>query len=873
DEEDYPKIEGVFHSDGWTLDADGEIDWTALLEVVGRPKDACLVTKEDWETAQAENRVLSISHVGDGMQYAGAVGLRESEDNYCCAVVDRSMPNDIVVKNIRISDIEADFSAAIELVKNATQVLLGACSEGDLETVKQAISNGADICYTNHHDNQTPLRASISSGNLDIVRFLVDAGVDPESYETQDSWQFAVIEGHEEIAAFLSQRGFNQDAHKALLKACELGKEPIVSELAKMVSNINESGPDYENYPSNSSPLTIAAREGHDIIVKHLLELGADPLAPNSNGITPWVAAKSSGHSQIAELLETRGADRDSQKAFVLSVERGIIESAEMLLDSGADINGGANLGGGVVKALEVILTTDKIEVDDAEELSEEDLDKAKELQRNLMLEVLLTRGANPNVNCEEGEPVIFKAARSFDPLCLPQLIKNGACLEEVDTDGNTPLMVTNGLYLEAAGILLAHGANPNAVNRNGIPALLMMFYEHNVNVGFAKLMLAYGADLNATNPDGQSLKDLCEYTAQGFSLDDEFDEGANEDSIEQAREILDFLNDSDHLEKTVGLLSSINFQNDSLRQHSVDIFWEQLRFINHIDDQSTVFNSLVIDRVKGNSDEAFSLLEALFDNEDWEYRYAACLALGHATISPQDLVYFIDKAMEDYDEDVGFATIDLLNDISLDKEKKSGFTEVLNNSVSGDPESPKGRGRLKEGHLYAMLSTQADTDDRALEYLVLAVKLNPNVYPRWIWRNLASLRNSQGDAKLAVALGTYAFANEALEEHGDFDEYLKLLDESAAEESEFLMSKNDLAWALIDRDDELVDQQDVEKAIEIATDVCERDQWHYHGFLDTLATAYVKSGDRKKAIELLDKASEQTDEYDDKIEELRSVT
>jgi lipopolysaccharide biosynthesis regulator YciM len=67
------------------------------------------------------------------------------------------------------------------------------------------------------------------------------------------------------------------------------------------------------------------------------------------------------------------------------------------------------------------------------------------------------------------------------------------------------------------------------------------------------------------------------------------------------------------------------------------------------------------------------------------------------------------------------------------------------------------------------------------------------------------------------------------------------------------------------------VHQEDVEKAIKIATEVCERDQWHYHGFLDTLATAYVKSGNRSKAIELLEKASEQTDDYDDKLEELKS--
>ncbi len=68
-------IEGVFDPGGWELPTSGKVSWSSLLEVAGPAREASLVTKYEWQNAQRENRVLTIVHTGDGMCYAGKVGL------------------------------------------------------------------------------------------------------------------------------------------------------------------------------------------------------------------------------------------------------------------------------------------------------------------------------------------------------------------------------------------------------------------------------------------------------------------------------------------------------------------------------------------------------------------------------------------------------------------------------------------------------------------------------------------------------------------------------------------------------------------------------------------------------------------------------
>jgi ankyrin repeat protein len=64
----------------------------------------------------------------------------------------------------------------------------------------------------------------------------------------------------------------------------------------------NGARPDFED--SNGTPLSWAARSGHERVVKLLLEHGARPDF-NVNGQTPLSQAKRAGKAAVVELLDS----------------------------------------------------------------------------------------------------------------------------------------------------------------------------------------------------------------------------------------------------------------------------------------------------------------------------------------------------------------------------------------------------------------------------------------------------------------------------------------------------------------------------------------------------------------------------------------
>ena len=58
-----------------------------------------------------------------------------------------------------------------------------------------------------------------------------------------------------------------------------------------------------DNY--GQTPLSWAARDGHEAIVKLLLEKGADIKAKDNNGQTPLSWAAEKGHEAVVKLLES----------------------------------------------------------------------------------------------------------------------------------------------------------------------------------------------------------------------------------------------------------------------------------------------------------------------------------------------------------------------------------------------------------------------------------------------------------------------------------------------------------------------------------------------------------------------------------------
>lgn len=97
---------------------------------------------------------------------------------------------------------------------------------------------------------------------------------------------------------------------------------------------------------NGSTPLYIAARNGHDDVVRALLAEAAPPSlsASGVEGSTPLFAASEQGHAAVAALLLAAGADTEAaatsgRTPLYVAAKHGHAACTRLLLRAGADIN------------------------------------------------------------------------------------------------------------------------------------------------------------------------------------------------------------------------------------------------------------------------------------------------------------------------------------------------------------------------------------------------------------------------------------------------------------------------------------------------------------------------------------------------------
>jgi ankyrin repeat protein len=84
----------------------------------------------------------------------------------------------------------------------------------------------------------------------------------------------------------------------------------------KVVQHLLERGADIEAVSDSKTPLHIAAEHGRNKVVQHLLDQGADIDARNNHADTPLILAIERGHRTVARLLLDRGADPNARNAI-----------------------------------------------------------------------------------------------------------------------------------------------------------------------------------------------------------------------------------------------------------------------------------------------------------------------------------------------------------------------------------------------------------------------------------------------------------------------------------------------------------------------------------------------------------------------------
>lgn len=238
--------------------------------------------------------------------------------------------------------------------------------------------------------------------------------------------------------------------------------------------------------------LIAAAKQGDASKVENLLARGADVNAREINGQLTlmrytslmWAAYK--GHRDVVKILLAHGADihasdSENRTPLMMVTSAGHLDIARMMADAGADINAKSN------------------HHDTA-------LLMAASGGHHKVVSWLIKKGAVVDAVNDMGETALMAAALRGHTLTVEVLLKSGA---RIDKTGNTVLIKASigvlhkgGGSAETVRLLIAHGADVNQSDDNGITALIGAASRGNTSV--VRELLIAGADREKRILSGQ---------------------------------------------------------------------------------------------------------------------------------------------------------------------------------------------------------------------------------------------------------------------------------------------------------------------------------------------------------------------------------
>jgi uncharacterized protein len=400
---------------------------------------------------------------------------------------------------------------------DGTTALHWAVHWNDLETVNLLLRAGANAKATNRY-GATPLSEAVVTGNAGMVQALLNAGASANTLTTADG-------------------------ETVLMTASRAGNTEAVRMLLDRGADVNAR----ENYKGQTA-LMWAAAERHTDIVKLLMQHGADWRVRSVDRETkpPRLSAASS-ISPIA---------RGGFTAFAFSAREGDIPTAQVMLDTGVDINYGDidNTSALVVAIMNKQFTFAKFLLDrgadpntvDAHgrtplyaivDIRNEDwstLPNRKSDDPLAPLEIfkqLLDRGAkldaaltkplpgrsgmdSGDTSLNAGATVLMRAARSADATVMRLLLEKGADPKLTTTDGNNALMFAAGVgwrdkytrgteaeALEALKVMVGTGLDVRTANTKGETALHGAADRGADTI--VQFLIENGADINAKSKRG----------------------------------------------------------------------------------------------------------------------------------------------------------------------------------------------------------------------------------------------------------------------------------------------------------------------------------------------------------------------------------
>ena len=364
----------------------------------------------------------------------------------------------------------------------------------DHELLQALIAKKAKLDVANEFGS-TPLAEAAKLADATMVKMILDAGANPESpnQDGETALMVAIKTGELPVVELLVKAGANVNAvekfhnQTPLMYAAATSKS--AAEIVKLLLSKDASvkpralSNDWPNQISSEpraqyrpvgglTALLYAARDGCYDCVDAMIAYGADVNLPSPEGVTPLMIALDNDHNEVARLLLDRGANPNvwdwwGRTALYIAIDR---KEAVGGGGRGGGGRGGGGRGGGApgaaraagssISGMDIVNALLAAGVDPNAELNSHRPSRGGNSGR--FADNQLSTGATP----------LFRATQSSDMEVIQALLAKGAN-PNINAMGFTPF-------------LLAAGVNPGGGRGGGgapNTALMDLMIEHGANV------------------------------------------------------------------------------------------------------------------------------------------------------------------------------------------------------------------------------------------------------------------------------------------------------------------------------------------------------------------------------------------------------
>lgn len=343
-----------------------------------------------------------------------------------------------------------------------------ACMNGNNRIAKLLINNHADIIAKNSNNN-TPLMLATSRNRVETVKMLIDAELlsSQSSLASATDLEVSSLNDHNDLGYTplnIACENENRELIELfvslgadLKSAVNNGDKPIHQLTQRhrgdLIEILIEAGADVneKNDSNGETPLLMATDHEYnnnplkrERTVEYLLSRGADPTIGNDSKVLPIHNVATNGDIQsllrLIEAVETKGDQyiggfdkvsyinaihEDGLTPLFIACLNENVQIVRILLENGADPNFVINFDNSSI--LDLLLDT---------------------TYNHELYRLILHAGADPNYIANENEHMpIVRAIWKGDPIIVKMLIRAGANVNNIDTDGNTPLMIACGVH------------------------------------------------------------------------------------------------------------------------------------------------------------------------------------------------------------------------------------------------------------------------------------------------------------------------------------------------------------------------------------------------------------------------------------------